>query len=167
MAQSSERNQLPTAHVVHSLRGRTRLRVPSQKGNREFFVAIEQILGADQQVAYIATNPKTGSILIHHRNELVELDHFVRSRGLFTVQREMPSPERALSGAALHLDRLDRVLRRNTHGAFDLDELLFVGLVGAALVQMVRGRVLAPASTLLSYAATILAIHRAKRNNTG
>lgn len=154
---------LPVATVAHSLQGRTRFRIPSQKGNDDFFRTAEQVLGDHPQISYLETNVQTGSILIYHRNELAALQHLVQEQELFTTQAPTPTPERALASTSDRLDQLDRLLRRITRGAFNLDELLFVTLIGAALVQAVRGRVMAPATTLLSYAATLLALHRANR----
>lgn len=53
---------------------------------------------------------------------------------------------------------------RISGGAFALDETLFAALVGLSLLQVARGQIISPASTLLTNAALILSYYRARQN---
>jgi hypothetical protein len=61
------------------------------------------------------------------------------------------------------MDQAGALLQRLSQGTIDLHELLFVVLLGASILQILRGDVLGPASTLLAYAIGILMLYRAER----
>jgi len=138
--------------------------IPSCRGDSDFFARAEQVFTRHASVIYVETNPLTGSILLHYTGDLDDLVRFARAEQLFAVDNAMPSSDRALNRAVDRLNHFERNLQRLTRGAFDLNELLFIALLVASAIQLLRGRVLAPASTLLSYAATLLVIHRSRRD---
>ena len=86
-----------------------------------------------------------------------------RVLGLFAVEEPPPPVNPALTAATERIDQLDRFLQRSSNGSFDLLEVAFVGLIGASIVQVLRGQALGPASTLLAHALTILALYRSRR----
>ncbi len=154
---------LPVAHLSHALTDRIRLHIPVRKGDTAYFAALEKALAAHRQVTHVETNPLTGSLLIYHNSEQAELLRFAQEQELFQLQPEFPAQQQVLATAEAQLDQADRALRRLTQGIFDLKELLFVSLIGAAVIQTFRGRFLGSATALLSYAATILMLHRSQR----
>lgn len=154
---------LPVAHLSHALTDRLRLHIPLCKGDAAYFAAVEKALAAHKQVTHVETNPLTGSLLIYHNGEQAELLRFAQEQQLFQLEPEFPAQQQVLAAAEAQLDQADRALRRLTQGAFDLKELLFVGLIGAAVIQTFRGRFLGSATALLSYAATILMLQRSQR----
>jgi hypothetical protein len=154
---------LPIAYVAHNVEDRTRLRIPSRKGDAAFFAGVERALAACEGVAYVETNPMTGSVLLRHTAPIADLTSYALEHQLFTLQPYTLPANTVLNTVSDRLDQAERTLQQMTHGAFDLNELLFVGLLGAVAVQVLRGKTLGPASALLSYAAAVLAVHRAKR----
>jgi hypothetical protein len=152
---------LPFATVSHTLQDRTRFRIPARKGDAAFFAAVEKTLTAHAQIHQVVANPLTGSVLVQHNLALTDLARYAQEQQLFTVEAKAPA-SRALNLASGSIDQVDHLLQRTTQGAFDLTELLFVGLIAAAIIQFLRGKVFAPATTLLSYAATLLVFHRTR-----
>jgi hypothetical protein len=58
------------AHIAHHTHGRTRMKVPSAKGNPAVLDQIQQALGGVRGVDKVVTNPDTGSVIIHYDPEL-------------------------------------------------------------------------------------------------
>lgn len=155
---------LPVAHLSHALTDRLRLHIPLCKGDAAYFAAVEKALAAHKQVTHVETNPLTGSLLIYHKAEQADLLRFAQEQQLFQLEPEFPAQQQVLAAAEAQLDQADRTLRRLTQGVFDLEELLFVGLISAAVIQTFRGRFLGSATALLSYAATILMLRRSQHS---
>ena len=114
-------------------------------------------LRACPTVGELRANPATASVLILDRRgvALDEVSDYAFSHGLF----EMPNGGRqSLSESVLQGARqIDEGVRRASGQELDLRALAFLALLGAALYQLVRGELLAPATTLGWYAAAVLA----------
>ena len=61
------------------------------------------------------------------------------------------------------IEELDRRLDVSTKGALDVPTLGFLGAMGLAFIQILRGDVLAPATTLISDALRILPVMEGRR----
>lgn len=153
----------PSASVAHHARGRLRLRIPARKGDTAYFTRLERELAAVAGVAYAEANPLTASVLLHFTGDVAELAAAAAVAGLFTLAPPPPAAEPLLDLVTNRVEQLEQAVLQASHSSVDLDTLLFVGLVGAGVVQVARGRALGPASTLLANAVTILALHRARR----
>jgi hypothetical protein len=144
------------AHVVHHVPGRVRLRVPSRRGDRHFFDAVGSKLGALDGVSAVRTNAATGSVLIRHDGPL----HALLAQALGSplaelVELDLNAPAIAERVRAMSVDA-DRTIRRFTNGEFDLTTAAAFALVGAAAVQLLRGRPPSGAVTLAWYASELL-----------
>lgn len=58
------------SHVIHHIAGRTRLRAPSKRHDREYFRLVKKRI--DQTGLRAQVNPSTASILIHHPHDTTE-----------------------------------------------------------------------------------------------
>ncbi len=154
---------LPIGYVAHRTGHRVRLRIPAHKGDTAYFARIERELAACERVSYVEANPLTASILLHYSGTDEDLRRDAVALGLFDIDALQPAANPVLSAAATRIDQIDRMIRRASNGSFDLLEVAFVGLVGASIVQTLRGQALGPASTLMANALAILALHRARR----
>jgi hypothetical protein len=140
---------LPLAMVVHSMAGRTRLRIPKRRGDRALFTSIAERLSAEPGVARIEVEPLTGSILAYHGGSLADLGAVAREASLFRLETDsaLPPPR-------------ERPSRRREAGSrpgapIEPRLVLASGLLAIALWQVVRGHFLPPALTLAWYAARI------------
>jgi hypothetical protein len=155
---------LPHAQIVHQSGQRTRFRLPSCKGDPDYFAMAERALKLCEGVTAVETNPFTGSILVLHTTDRAQLIEYAEKTRLFTLTAPTRPSRSALAEASQSIDRLDAHLQRISGGAFALDETLFAALVGLSLLQVARGQIISPASTLLTNAALILSYYRARQN---
>jgi hypothetical protein len=113
-------------------------------------------LRACPEVSELRVNPATASVLLidPHGVPLDAVREHAESHGLF----EMPNGGRLhlVDSVVLGARRLDEGLRQVSGEELDLKTLVFVLLFGGALYQLIRGQLLAPASTLGWYAAALL-----------
>lgn len=142
---------LPLAHVVHTLPGRTRLRIPKRRGDRALFTSIAERLSAEAGIARIEVQPLTGSILAFHGVRLADLGAVAEESGLFRLETERaksPPPQR---------ERISRrrEARQGPGAPIEPRLVLASGLLAIALWQVARGNFLPPALTLVWYAARI------------
>lgn len=154
---------LPTGYIAHRVGDRVRLRIPERKGDTAYFMRVERDLAACERVVYVEANPLTASILLRYNGSNDDLRRDVISRDLFDIEEQPPPVDPVLTVAAERIDQLDRFLQRSSNGSFDLLEVAFVGLIGASIIQVLRGQALGPASTLLAHAFAILALYRSRR----
>jgi hypothetical protein len=165
-----ETTQLPVAYISHQMVGRLRLRIPARKGDPSYFDRVADCFEVDPDIEYVETNPLTASILIiHHTDSEALLERGVRD-GLFMVGAwrdagHSTAQRPLLSTVSAQINRADERVLRLTEGSMDLHELVFLGLVGAGALQILRGNLIGPASSLLANAATLLALHRVRRNS--
>lgn len=135
-------SQLPSAEIVHAIAGRTRLRIAAQRGDNAFFASVATGLSSLQGVERVDVRPLTGSILVHHRTPLAELADAAARARLFAIGSAEPNREHD------HTPALDaRMMLAAAFGAF-------------ALWQLVQGRILPPALTLLLNAAALAGLTR-------
>jgi hypothetical protein len=154
---------LPEAYVAHHAGTRLRLRIPARKGDAGYFVRAERDLANCPGVAYAEANPLTASVLLHYDGDLADLSAAGQAGELFALAQPGVATETILDVVTDQVDQVEQMVLQASRGALDLNTLIFVGLVGAGIVQIARGRALGPASTLLANAAAILALHRARR----
>lgn len=129
-------SSLPSAVVVHTLAGRTRLRIEARRGDDDFFASIATGLSAIQGVDQVEVRALTGGVLIQHHLPLAQIAEAAERARLFSV-----------AGFAAARPRFAAVPDPRT--------MVAAGLAAFALLQVFRGRILPPAITLALYAATI------------
>ncbi|KAF2992189.1 hypothetical protein MJC1_00565 [Methylocystis sp. MJC1] len=132
---------LPTAEIAHAMPGRARLRFPDRLGDSAFFASVSSSLSALPGVSKVAARPFTGSVLIEHGGSLDKVSEAAREAGLFAVGKAPPA---------------------STELPVEIDPQAFVSLalMGFALWQMSREKVLPPAITLLWYASNLAGVWR-------
>jgi len=157
---------LPQAHVCHAMPNRLRLRIPERRHDAAFFDAVRSRLSEWDSVERVTVNPTAGSVVIHFSNPMDLLAEHAARNDLFTLADADP---RLLDGAmessagnsmAEQVQQgfaaVNRTMRRWTGGQEDFRSLIFLGLFGAGIVQLLRGNVTAPAVTLFWYAGDAL-----------
>ncbi|MFO7986483.1 MAG: hypothetical protein R6U38_11505 [Desulfatiglandaceae bacterium] len=136
---------LPKAHICHQVSTRARIRVPSKRGERDFFDAaakhLVQIKGGER----VQANPVTGSILITGKvidaEKIAEVAH---EEGLFDMasvrEETIPLAQRFVEP----FRDTSAALSRFTKGELDLPGLVFLTLLGTGFYQLARGNFRAP-----------------------
>ena len=154
---------LPAGYIAHRIGDRVRVRIPERKGDAAYFMRVERDLSECERVMYVEANPLTASILLRYTGANDDLRRDAINLGLFAIEEMPPSVNPVLTATSDRIDQLNRFLQRSSNGSFDLLEVAFVGLIGASIVQVLRGQALGPASTLLAHALAILALYRSRR----
>lgn len=139
----------PAAYIVHAAPGRLRVRIPSKRGDLAYFAAVRKAFSDHPDISGLETNATTGGVLLRHNSENQVLPLREHSHGLFTLQED-PVPK-ILDTIARGASGSNGSIRRNT-GLTNTESLLFLTLAGMGAYQLLRGQVLAPATTLLWYA---------------
>jgi hypothetical protein len=147
---------LPEAYVIHSIPGRTRIRIPSKRHENLYFRSVEEKLARCDGVVSIHTNPLAGSVLVLHSGDPTVIVVYARANDLFEVvanHDEVKSVSERLLGRVHELDKRVRVV---SAGTLDLNSASFVVLGCAGVVQLLRRNVWPAGMTLLWYAANLL-----------
>jgi hypothetical protein len=149
------------AYLVHATRQRTRLRIPDERGNEDYFERAARLLSEEDGVTDAQANPLTASLLLRHGSALSAetLARWGAAHGLFDrVERFWPRSRPLARASQGHAHRLDARLRRLSSEQLDLRTAAGVVLAVAAMIQAGRGQILAPAASLLWYAIEALGV---------
>ena len=141
---------IPVAHVAHMVTGRVRIKVPSRRGDVEYFTVLYEELLDYPALVDVRVNPGTGSIIINHdAPSLEQLKSFAEEMQLFNLERTDYKPEVLLERVSLSLKGIDEGIKKYTGGDIDFRSVVFIILIGVAIKQLTRGHVVGPASTLI------------------
>ncbi len=153
---------LPLAEVSHAGTRHLRLRVPERRGDASYFQQVAEALARLPGVERVEANPLTGGILLVPGAVGATLAAQAEAAGLFRLGPAPAAVPLTESVAAAFRD-LNTELTRLSGNRVNLASVGFVGLVGAAVVQLRNGHILGPAGTLLWYAAGLLLMTEAAR----
>jgi hypothetical protein len=141
---------LPEAYVTHMTAGRLRIKIPSKKGERSYFLSLKDQFSGLPGVQKIEVNPLTGSVLVRHtlsvrESDLKVLSGYTEAGGLFKLgaQDGLEKPVSDQIGGIFK--GADEKVRGFTGGQVDLSTAAVVGLLGVGLFQIARGKSAAPA----------------------
>lgn len=145
-----------TAHIVHSVHGRTRFRVRHRRHDRLFFREVETRLARVPEVTNVSADPLTGSVLVHHEGSTLDLIMAAVSCGVDELVElaEVPPPVADLIRG--EVASLDRRLQSGTGGQFDLSTIAAFGLFALAGIQLVQGAQPLLAVSFAWYASELL-----------
>ncbi|GAB6067825.1 hypothetical protein JCM13664_11440 [Methylothermus subterraneus] len=146
------------AYLSHLASGRTRLKIPSKRGDVAYFQALQTALAARSDVLEVEVNPRTGSILLVHdvSLDLRDLGQQARQQGWFDLDPTPPSRESLSALASRQLARVDAWMRAFSGSRFDNPSLIFLALVVLAVRQLAKGHIAPPAATTLWYLYQLL-----------
>ena len=144
------------AHIVHSLPGRTRLKVPGQRGEPRYFTRLSECLSQCAGVVRLQVNPRTGSLLLEHTVPLAQIAAFAQAHQLFTLAPPESLQQEIESSTQAGLRWLNRQLAQASEGSLNVRVVLILGLAGLIFIQVARGQILMPATNLLWFLAQIL-----------
>jgi hypothetical protein len=136
---------LPAAKVSHQSSKRLRIKIPSQKGDWDYFHSLGKKLVKYQDFDVLQLNPVTGSVLfLDERLDVAGIEAYARENGLFdlrrTAERAVPLSRRI----AEPLIGTSSFLSRTTGGVVDLPGAAFLLLLGIGLYEIVRGNFRTP-----------------------
>ncbi|MEN8176399.1 MAG: HMA2 domain-containing protein [Pseudomonadota bacterium] len=141
------------AQVVHQLPGRIRLRIAEKRKDTGFFEEARTKLLQYPDVDSVSTNDLTATLTVRHNIDAESLERLLGEELDLALVPATPAENRySLAPVGAAVRAMDDEMRRATGGSADLRALLFLLLVGMAIRQIARGRIMIPAVSLLWYA---------------
>lgn len=136
---------LPEAKVSHQSSKRLRIKIPSQKGEGEYFQIVGKKLVEYQAFDVLQLNPVTGSVLfLDERLDIAGIEAYARENGLFDLKKAGVSVMPLSRRIAEPLSGTSSFLSRTTGGFLDLPGAAFLLLLGVGLYEIVRGNFRTP-----------------------
>jgi hypothetical protein len=153
---------LPAARVTHFTNRRLRIKVQEKRRDARFFRDVADRLAGWDSIERVETNPLTASILIYYSDPQRLFLEAVVKNDLFDIDFDAAfaqQSEPVVTRAAVEwFESADLGLRRWTQNRVDARGMLFLLLLTGGLYQLLRGRLAAPAPTLLWYAGDLLGL---------
>jgi len=160
---------LPPAHLVHQMRGRLRVRIPSQRQNREYFAKVREQFPQFEGLSAIETNyiSISGSVLILHDSSLQAIEDYAAGNGLFRLVLSHPNTQPLSQRIAQAFNFVGGRIDQVTDGAVDSRALIFLVLTLAGGYQVLRSNVWPAGFSLLWYAGNLIAKTKAGEGDSG
>jgi hypothetical protein len=139
-------------HVVHAIAGRTRLRCPKLRRDRQACEILADALTACEGVREVRVRPYTASVLVLHAPEVTSGELAELARSVLALERvlglgeraprpqDVPELSRLAKIAAAAFRRIDRDVKRASEGSVDLGTLVTALFFGAGALQMASER---------------------------
>jgi hypothetical protein len=150
---------ISVAHVSHQTSGRLRVKIPSKKGNSNYFEAVKSGFAGLGGIDDIQVNHLTGSVLFLLKGASEEaIASHALSRGIFKLHGKSSSTpaglQQRLSGT---FKGMNDQIKSLTGNELDIAGSAFLVLIGAGIYEISRGNFTAPAwYTAFWYALNIL-----------
>ena len=145
MSKRKVKNIIPEAYISHRINQRIRVKIPSKRGQVDFFSELERAFsGRDNLEQRVEVNPYTASALFLGRYSLKTIAEKGRKTGLFDLQSSKIRKETLLGNVRNTFKDADKSLLKFSGGELDIPSVIFLGLVGHGLYQFVRGNLTGP-----------------------
>ncbi|HEV7445603.1 MAG TPA: hypothetical protein VGO18_23720 [Steroidobacteraceae bacterium] len=161
----------PTAHIVHALPGRMRLRIPSRRGDTPYFTSLVEQLSEHPSIHELRADPHSAGLVIHHgglANAVLalaaEADLFITGESEIASIKHPPPVLLDATAAALSGLSVTQALRgeflgsaaenfSNAYGSVRVLQRPGLAAIFGALgvLQLMRGEFLGSATSLLFY----------------
>lgn len=146
----------PSAYIAHRTPHRLRIKIPSQKGNGEYFGQLQQFFSRQKGVECVEVNPLTGSLVVVTRHSLVNLPDVIGMSEWFELREVMAEPCPTTRRMVRGFSDLNALVEEFTGGEIDIAGIAMIGLVITGIYQVSIGNFAAPAwYTAFWYAASI------------
>lgn len=135
----------PEAILSHKINNRARLKIPSKKGDSNYFKAIMQKLSEIKEIKSIEINPIAGSILIKHTTDIEKIAEFARKSSMFSLIHNKTKPTDLHNVTSKAFKAMNKKVQGFTGGSFDIADAAFLSLLGLGIYQISKGNFAAPA----------------------
>jgi hypothetical protein len=136
---------LPAALVGHRTAERIRLRIPSRKGEPEYFSAVREALVKSLPSVDLDVNPATGSVLMKGAGmDEAAIASIGEKHALFSLEARPSGNDSLSKRIAAPFRDLSRSVDQFSGGQLDLPGMAFLALIGVGVYQIARGNITAP-----------------------
>jgi len=139
---------------AHAVPGRLRLRARGGLDRAALPGLLDRIAAVDG-VAAVVARPNTGSLILTLRDSAEAVEGRLATLGIARIGPP-PAPPPVGQVVQFGMLRLDSDIRRHSEGALDLRSMVALLLSAGAVIQLSRGRVAGPATTLAMTAFSLL-----------
>jgi hypothetical protein len=141
----------PKVRLVHKASGRLRLRVAERREDCLWLNAAAERIAALPGVETVEIGVPTASLLVRHAAP-EDIEPALRGLNIWSFEDGDPTEPPPLDVLTATFGSLNRELRQVSENRVDLQTLTFLLLVGLSIAQILRGRFMVPAASLLWYA---------------
>ncbi len=128
----------PEAFVVHSLKGRLRLKLPALRNNKDKLAKIASSLETIENIKKLTINPQTGSILIEYDGSPQAFWKNIRELDVFNIKK---LDEVAVKSHVHSLfKKADEKVKESSHYRLDLATSVGLACMAVGLYQLLRGK---------------------------
>ncbi len=135
---------IPEAYIVHKVNNRLRIKVPSKRGDKDFFSSVEKKFSKHAGGETVVVNPDTASALFLGRFTARHIAEVAQQSDLFKLETKTLRRETLLGGVKDMFRIADKRLLKITGGELDIPSVIFLGLVSHGIYQFVRGNFTGP-----------------------
>ena len=136
---------LPAALVGHRTAERIRLKIPSRKGEPEYFSAVREALVKSLPSVDLDVNPATGSVLMKGAGmDEAAIALIGEKHALFSLEARPSGNDSLSKRIAAPFRDLSRSVDQFSGGQLDLPGMAFLALIGVGVYQIARGNITAP-----------------------
>lgn len=135
---------IPEAYIVHKVNDRLRIKIPSKRGEKDFFVAVEKKFSKDSAGQTVVVNPDTASVLFLGHFTAKHIAEVAQQSELFKLETKTRRRETLLSGVKDMFHTADKSLLKMTGGELDIPSVVFLGLISHGIYQFARGNFTGP-----------------------
>jgi len=135
----------PEAFLSHTTLGRTRIKVPSMKGNAAYFSALQDHFAHFQGIAQMEANAVTSSVLFIHAADLKTIATFAEEHSLFRLGISKARTTTLSGNIMKSFGDFDKQVKKFTGNDLDVPGVAFVTLAGFGIYEISRGNFAAPA----------------------
>jgi len=136
---------LPEAHIGHRTSERIRIRIPSRRGDEEYFSRVRKSLSEEGVLDSVEVNPATAGVLL--KGPATDVENIIsigEKKRLFKLEGVAPKVEPLFKRIAEPIQNLGQTLDRLSGGELDLAGVIFLGLIGWGVTQLARGNFASP-----------------------
>lgn len=140
--------------LAHSAARRARLR-PARPRLPEDLRAIAERIAAVPGVGRVISRPTTGSLIVETQVAADKVLERIEAERIARITRPAPPPPIS-QVAQFGMLRADMAVKASTDGVLDLNSAVALLLTMGAILQLSRGRIAGPATTLLAAALSMM-----------
>ena len=145
----------PLARVAHALPGRKRIKIDGKRGDAAYFAMLEKKLAECPGVGRVTTDPRTGTVLVNHTAEDPVLWGYIAEHELFQFGKNETSAPAVRPSIVGDIRNVEHKSYPKTGKKSDIRRLIFLGMMGMGVVQVIRGNIAISAIAAFWYAYCI------------
>jgi len=157
-------HEIPDAYLIHSIKGRTRVKIPTRKGNTVYFNYMVDKLSKFDFIEKIEANPLTGSLLVFHTGDFKKIAQKAEENQIFKLKSLKDESKDIFQIASVAVEKINKRIKSFTGGELDIEKIIFICLLIAGIYQIGRGNFIAPAwYTAFWYALHIFLMSKSRK----